>query len=299
MVGDAREQVELLRDLRRRVGAAASSSCSTSPRSHAPSGEITGAEALMRWHHPQRGMVSPAVFIPIAERFGLIGALGHWVIDEACRQARAWRDEGLRMRVAINLSVHQLRQPDLAERIAAALQRHQRQPAAADLRDHRVGGDGGRRGHACASSSGSPRSACTCRSTTSAPATRASRYLRQLPAEELKIDRSFVLDLETSADARAVVDAVVKLAQALGLKVVAEGVETEAQHADPARAGLRRAAGLPVRQADVGRGAGAVGDERRRAARARVPRLAVPARRSPASQFTERGRAAGFLQSPA
>jgi predicted RNA-binding protein with RPS1 domain len=78
----------------------------------------------MRWQHPKRGMISPAVFIPLAERFGLIGSLGNWVIDEVCRQIASWRDGGLRMRVAINLSVHQLRQPDLVERIAAALRTH-------------------------------------------------------------------------------------------------------------------------------------------------------------------------------
>jgi len=227
MLGDAREQVELLRDLRQAV-AKNQLELVYQPKVHAPTGEIMGAEALLRWHHPQRGMVSPAAFIPLAERHGLIVSLGQWVIEEACRQARDWRDQGLRMRVAINLSVHQLRQPDLAGRIAAALQRHQVKP-------HLL----------------------TCEITESAAmedaeGTRAIfeklaavgvhlsiddfgtgycnfAMLRRLPAEELKIDRSFVLDLETSADARAVVDAVVKLGQALGRKVVAEGVETEGQ----------------------------------------------------------------------
>lgn len=227
MLGDAREQAELLRDLRQAV-AGQQLELVYQPKVHAPTGEITGAEALLRWHHPQRGMVSPMVFVPLAERHGLIVSIGQWVIEEACRQARAWRDEGLRMRVAINLSVHQLRQPDLAERIAAALQRHQ-------IKAHLL----------------------TCEITESAAmedaeGTRAIfeklaavgvhlsvddfgtgycnfAMLRKLPAEELKIDRSFVLDLETSADARAVVDAVVKLGQALGRKVVAEGVETEGQ----------------------------------------------------------------------
>jgi diguanylate cyclase (GGDEF)-like protein len=227
MLGDAREQVELLRDLRQ-AAARDQFELYYQPKIHAPSGEVTGAEALLRWHHPERGMVSPAVFIPIAERHGLIGTLGQWVIDEACRQARAWRDQGLRMRVAINLSVHQLRQPDLAERIAKALQRHHVNPQL-----------------------------LTCEITESVAMEDAEgtmkiferlaavgvnisiddfgtgysslAYLRKLPAGELKIDRSFVLDLETSPDARAVVDAVVKLAQALGLKVVAEGVETEGQ----------------------------------------------------------------------
>ncbi len=228
MVSGARDQFDLLRDLRRAL-AEGQLHLLYQPKVHAPSGEITGAEALMRWNHPQRGLVAPTVFIPIAERFGLIGAIGNWLIDEACRQAGQWRDEGLRMRVAINLSAHQLRHADLADRIDAALKRHRINPQL-----------------------------LTCEITESVAMEDASNairmveklgamgvnisiddfgtgysslaYLRKLRAGELKIDRSFVMDLETSADARAVVDAVVKLAQALGLKVVAEGVETEAQH---------------------------------------------------------------------
>ena len=228
MVSGAREQFDLLRDLRRAL-AEGQLQLLYQPKVHAPSGEITGAEALMRWHHPQRGLVGPSVFIPIAERFGLIGAIGNWLIDEACWQAGVWRDDGLRMRVAINLSAYQLRHADLADRIDAALRRNRINPQL-----------------------------LTCEITESVAMEDASNairmveklgamgvnisiddfgtgypslaYLRKLHAGELKIDRSFVLDLETSADARAVVDAVVKLAQALGLKVVAEGVETEAQH---------------------------------------------------------------------
>jgi diguanylate cyclase (GGDEF)-like protein len=228
MTSGAREQLELLRDLRRAL-AEGQLHLVYQPKIHAPSGEITGAEALMRWEHPQRGTVGPDQFIPIAERFGLIGAMGNWLIEEACRQAGAWRDAGLSMRVAINLSAHQLRHPDLADRIATALRRHDIQPQL-----------------------------LTCEITESVAMEDASNairmverlsalgvnisiddfgtgysslsYLRKLRAGELKIDKSFVLDLETSADARAVVDGIVKLAHAIGLKVVAEGVETEAQH---------------------------------------------------------------------
>jgi diguanylate cyclase (GGDEF)-like protein len=228
MLGDAREQIELLRDLRQAM-ARKQFELYFQPKIHAPSGEITGAEALLRWHHPERGMVSPAVFVPIAERFGLIGVMGQWVIDDACRQVRAWRDQGLRMRVAINLSVHQLRQPDLAERIAKALEAHQVNPAlltceiteSAAMED----AEGTRKIFERLAAIGVHISIDDFGTGYSSLA-----YLRKLPAGELKIDRSFVLDLETSADARAVVDAVVKLAQALGLKVVAEGVETEGQN---------------------------------------------------------------------
>ncbi len=223
----AREQVDLLHDLRRAL-ANGELELYYQPKVHAPSGEITGAEALMRWHHPQRGMISPGVFIPIAERFGLINTLGNWVIDEACRQVRAWRDQGLRMRVAVNLSVYQLRQADLAERIGLALRRYNINPklltceitesvAMEDaVETMKVFDTLAMVGvHISIDDFGTGYSSLS--------------YLRKLPAEELKIDRSFVQDLGSNEDAERVVDAVIKLAQALDLKVVAEGVETEQQ----------------------------------------------------------------------
>ena len=191
-------------------------------------GQISGVEALLRWNHPVRGMVPPAEFIPVAERFGLIGALGQWVINEACRQMQAWADEGVRMRVSINISVHQLREDDLVERIRQALVQHRVEPsqllceitesvAMEDLKATQHAFDGLARIGVFLSIDdfGTGYSSLS--------------YLRQLPARQLKIDRSFVNDLEQSSDARAIVDAVVRLAHALGLKVVAEGVETAGQ----------------------------------------------------------------------
>ena len=185
------------------------------------------------------------------------------------------------MRVAINLSAHQLRQDDLADRIDAALKRHRINPqlltceitesvAMEDASNAIRDGRAARRDRAS-----------TSRSTTSAPATRAWPTCASCRAGELKIDRSFVLDLETSADARAVVDAVVKLAHALGLKVVAEGVETERQHEILRAPRLRRAAGLPVRPADVGAWRSplwAMDDEGTRGSTSTVPRLAAARR---------------------
>lgn len=222
------DQIELLRELRLAVELN-QLELHYQPKIHAPTGEITGAEALLRWNHPTRGMVSPASFIPLAERSGLIIPIGRWVIEDASRQLRIWRDQGIRMRIAINLSVHQLRQPDLADRIASALRTHQINPelltcevtetsAMVDVdatvrvlqKLHAMGiqlsiDDFGT-GHS------------------------SLAYLRSLPADELKIDRSFVLDLETNEDARKVARAVVNLAKALDRKVVAEGVETEGQN---------------------------------------------------------------------
>jgi diguanylate cyclase (GGDEF)-like protein len=227
MDADARDQVELLRDLRQAIEQR-QLELHYQPKIDAKSGQITAAEALLRWKHPTRGLIGPATFIPIAERFGLIGNLGNWVIEEVCRQAREWRDKGLRMRVAMNLSVHQMRQDDLVERIEGALKRHRIDPslltceitesvAMEDTRTTQAAFKAlGRAGiHLSIDDFGTGYSSLS--------------YLRQLPAEELKIDRSFVLDLASSADARAIVDAVVRLAHALGLKVVAEGVENERQ----------------------------------------------------------------------
>jgi diguanylate cyclase (GGDEF)-like protein len=221
------QQIDLLRDLRNAL-ANGELQLFYQPKIHAPSGEITAAEALLRWHHPKRGVINPGIFIPIAERFGLIGAIGEWVIGEACRQARIWRDDGLRMRVAINLSVHQLRKSDLAERIAAALEQHQINPQLLTCEitesDAMEDTEGTMKIFNALNTLGVHLSIDDFGTGYSSLST-----LRKMRPGELKIDRSFVLDLESSADARAVVDAVVKLAKALDIKVVAEGVETEAQ----------------------------------------------------------------------
>ncbi len=227
MQDDARDRHELLRDLRHAIDNR-QLELFYQPKIDARSGQVTAAEALLRWHHPVRGLVGPDVFIPLAERHGLIGALGNWVIEDACRQARVWRERGLKMRVAINLSVFQMRQTDLVERLQAALRRHGVNPSrltceiteSVAMEDTQVTqrtferlGQAGI--HLSIDDFGTGYSSLS--------------YLRRLPATELKIDRSFVMDLDTSADARAIVDAVLKLAHAIGLKVVAEGVENVRQ----------------------------------------------------------------------
>ncbi|MEO8526668.1 MAG: EAL domain-containing protein, partial [Caldimonas sp.] len=227
MDADAEAQFTLLSDLRKAV-AAKEFELFYQPKIDASSGKVTAVEALLRWNHPARGVLMPNTFIPIAERFGLIGQIGNWVIEDACRQSRQWRDKGLRMRVAINLSAHQMRQDDIVERITGALDRHKIHPAlltceiteSAAMEDTKTTQATFRRlgelgTHLSIDDFGTGYSSLA--------------YLRKLPAEELKIDRSFIMDLEHSADARAVVDAVIKLAHALGLKVVAEGVENQRQ----------------------------------------------------------------------
>ena len=227
MDADVQQNFDMLRDLREAL-VRNELELFFQPKVDARSGKVTAAEALLRWNHPTRGMVMPGEFIPLAERSGLIGPLGDWVIEAACRQARAWRDKGLRMRVAINLSAYQMRQDDIADRITDALSRYRIHPSlltceiteSAAMEDTLATQETFRRlgelgAHLSIDDFGTGYSSLS--------------YLRQLPAQELKIDMSFVKDIESGADARAVVDAVVKLAHALGLKVVAEGVENPRQ----------------------------------------------------------------------
>jgi diguanylate cyclase (GGDEF)-like protein len=227
MAVDRREQTELLQDLRDAI-ARKELQLYYQPKVDARSMQITGAEALLRWQHAKRGMICPAVFIPIAERHGLIRSIGAWVIEEACRQAAEWRRQGLRMRVAFNISGHQLRQDDLVEQIQASIQRHGIRPerltveitesvAMEDTAHTRAAFDRLREAglHVAIDDFGTGHSSLA--------------SLRKLPAAELKIDRAFVTDLATSADARSIAQAIVQMAHTLDLLVVAEGVETAAQ----------------------------------------------------------------------
>ena len=198
------------------------------PKIDARLGRLQGVEALLRWQHPTRGMVGPNMFIPIAERFGLINGLGNWVIEESCRQMRVWADEGLSMNVAINLSVHQLRTEELVPRIESALARYQVMPSQllCEITESVAMEDieSTQRAFEALSRIGVYLSIDDFGTGYS-----SLSYLRQLPARQLKIDRSFVADIEVRPDARAIVSAVIQLAHQLGLRVVAEGVETEGQ----------------------------------------------------------------------
>ncbi len=224
---DMRQQAELLRDLRQAIGQGALKLV-YQPKIDARSLQVTAAEALLRWHDRQRGVVSPAVFVPLAERHGLMADIGRWVIEEACRQAGAWRAQGLRMRVAVNISGHQLRQDGWVADLCDSLQRHGVQPsrftceitesvAMEDTLVTRQAFDRLRAAgiHVSIDDFGTGHSSLA--------------MLRKLPAAELKIDRAFVTDLDSSTDARSIAETIVRMAHQLELRVVAEGVETEAQ----------------------------------------------------------------------
>lgn len=235
MSGDASEQLVLQQALRRAIELG-ELALFYQPKIRANGAAVHGLEALLRWHHPERGLVSPAVFVPLAERFGLIGTIGHWVLEAACAQLAQWQAQGHACRVAINLSPHQLRQTDLPERIAQALQRHGLQPSSlvCEITETAMMENlGPERGvldaiaalgvYVSIDDFGTGYSSLA--------------HLRNIPARQLKIDRSFVADLEQDADARAVLGSIVQLAHALRMEVVAEGVETAAQRRLLARMG--------------------------------------------------------------
>jgi diguanylate cyclase (GGDEF)-like protein/PAS domain S-box-containing protein len=208
-------------------------------------GSMLGAEALVRWHHRERGVIGPDEFIPVAERRGLITAIGDFVLNEACRQVAAWTDtDGCpdAFKIGVNLSGRELRDPGLIERIEATLARHRVPPERlvieitenvllAELGDaHRA---------IVALAQTGVRIALDDFGTGYS----TLAHLRNLRANSLKIDRSFVSQLAGQSRDREIVAAVTGMAHALGMLVVAEGVETEAQREELAAIGCDAAQG--------------------------------------------------------
>lgn len=195
----------------------------------AASGEPIGAEALLRWQHPQRGLLMPDTFIALAERTGLIIPIGHWVLNEACRQMRLWYLQGHESwRVAVNLSALQFCHAGLVESVAEALERHQLPARCLTLEITETtamrDADSSLEILGRLSDMGVDLSIDDFGTGYS-----SLLYLKRLPANELKIDRGFVRDLEQDSDDAAIVSAIVALGQALDLRIVAEGVETSGQ----------------------------------------------------------------------
>ena len=195
----------------------------------AASGEPIGAEALLRWQHPQRGLLMPDTFIALAERTGLIIPIGDWVLDEACRQMREWYLQGHESwRVAVNLSALQFCHAALVQSVADALQRHQLPARCLTLEITETtamrDADSSLEILGRLSDMGVDLSIDDFGTGYS-----SLLYLKRLPANELKIDRGFVRDLEQDSDDAAIVSAIVALGQALDLRIVAEGVETSGQ----------------------------------------------------------------------
>ena len=195
------------------------------------SGRVSGTEALLRWRHPEMGAIPPGTFIPLAEATGAMIPIGTWALREACRQARAWHDAGFRsLTLAVNLSVTQLQQPDLVQRVREILAETQLPARLLELEitessamispetsvrtlydlkklGLRISLDDFGTGHSSLS------------------------YLKRFPIDTLKIDQSFVRDITSDPDTAAIVEAIIAMAHSLRLKVIAEGVEFSEQAA--------------------------------------------------------------------
>ena len=193
------------------------------------SGAVVGAESLIRWNHPEFGMIPPDRFISLAEDSGLIEPIGEWVLREACRQNRSWREQGLAsLRIAVNVSSRQFKRGRLVGAVFAALSETGLSPAslAVEITESAFLADAEETNAILRklSSMGIAVSVDDFGTGYS-----SLSYLRRLPLSTLKVDRAFVNDVTTSADAAAITDAIIAMAHRLNLNVVAEGVDDEAQ----------------------------------------------------------------------
>jgi diguanylate cyclase (GGDEF)-like protein len=194
-------------------------------------GAVVAVEALLRWRHPERGSIPPVEFIPIAEETGLILPIGQWVLEEACRQARAWRDEvpgAAPLRMRVNLSPRQLSHPQLGDDVERTLARHRLDPRSLDLELTESAlmdeGDG-----AAAALCALKRRGVRISIDDFGTGHSSLAHLKDFPVDTLKVDRSFIAALGHDARDEALLRSIVDLAHALGLSVTAEGIETQEQ----------------------------------------------------------------------
>lgn len=199
------------------------------PKLELHSRRVLGMEALIRWHHPTQGLISPAEFIPVAEETGLIVPLGHWVLEEACRQTQQWHQQGFtHLRVSVNLSARQFAKVDLVDDVRDVLERTQLSSDALELEitESMV---------VDASSSANEKLVqlrqLGLEISIDDFGTGYSnlQYLKRFPLTSLKIDRGFVRDLMVDREDAAIIKAIILMARGLGLNVIAEGVETQEQ----------------------------------------------------------------------
>jgi EAL domain-containing protein (putative c-di-GMP-specific phosphodiesterase class I)/CheY-like chemotaxis protein len=191
-------------------------------------GRVVGVEALVRWNHPQRGLVPPLEFIPIAEEHNLIEALGRWVLREACEQATRWQDQGTPMPIAVNVSAQQLLAPDFAEYVAAVLRETGLSPAhlTLEITESVLAKD------VAANTSTLEvvkRLGVVLAIDDFGTGYSSLSYLGRFPIDVLKIDKSFVDDLANGAWGATLMQAVISLGLSLSLQLIAEGVETADQ----------------------------------------------------------------------
>jgi|GEM_PF-453299 len=199
------------------------------PQVDLASGRIVGAEALVRWQHASRGMISPAVFIPLAEDNGMIGHIGEWVLNTACADARAWQLAGLPpLRVAVNVSGRQIGNDHVVDKVAAALKNSGLAPQFLEIEvtESVVMQDAVR---AISILHALQDMGVTLAIDDFGTGYSSLSYLKRFPINKLKIDKSFIDGLEDAPDDAAIAVAIIAMAHSLGHTVIAEGVETEAQ----------------------------------------------------------------------
>jgi len=227
-MGFSRDRLAIEADLRQAV-AKSQLELHYQPKIDIATGEIRSVEALLRWHHPTRGRMMPGEFISIAEDTGLIISIGEWVIREACRQTRQWQQQGLHsLRVAVNVSPMQFRQSNFLQVVSDALSGNSigSQSLEIELTEATL-------------MSNAEKSVAMLERLSELGVVVAiddfgtgyssMSYLRRFPIDKLKIDRSFIRDLNSNPDDASIVGAIISLAHGLRLKVVAEGVESAAQ----------------------------------------------------------------------
>ena len=198
------------------------------PQVHIQTGKIIGAEALLRWHCPIRGMVPPAEFIPVAEDSGLINEIGEWVLNEVCRQGKIWLDQGIRLTLAVNVSANQIKYQDLPSIVDHALNKTGfiAEKLELELTESSImqrGEDSVKMLHALRAKGihlaiddfGTGYSSLS--------------YLKRFPIDMIKIDKSFIDDIPYDKDDMAIVIAIIEMGKALGYQVLAEGTESKEQ----------------------------------------------------------------------
>ncbi|KHF29929.1 Phytochrome-like protein cph2 [Anoxybacillus sp. BCO1] len=206
-------------------------------------GDIVAVEALLRWHHPKRGWISPATFIPIAEETNLIQAIGDWVLRQVCEQSKVWRKKGLpHVQIGINVSIKQFLQADLVKHIEHVLRTYDLDPFCLKLEItesmamHHID-------YVLAQLQSLKSLGLQLAVDDFGTGYSSLNYLKKLPVDIIKIDRSFVQDMVKHSYDLSIVRAVIEVAHSLQMKVVAEGVETEEQLAILKRERCDRAQG--------------------------------------------------------
>jgi EAL domain-containing protein (putative c-di-GMP-specific phosphodiesterase class I) len=206
------------------------------PQVEIGTGAVVGAEALIRWRDPELGEIPPGQFIPVAEDTGFIIAIGDWVLAQAARQAARWQREGLDLSIAVNVSALQFQQPQFVDRVAEVLRAHRLRPDRLELELTESilvhdAADALQRLQALA------RLGVRLSIDDFGTGYSSLSYLKRFPIHKLKIDRSFIQGLPADESDAGIVRAIVQMAHALGMGVIAEGVESEPQHRFLADAG--------------------------------------------------------------